>query len=291
MSQRQGIAILVTLALAGCGGGDDPPRSEPAGAPESLGTHVHGLGVNPRDDSLFIATHDGLYRSTTDRPAPVRVGTRHRDTMGFTIVGPDRFVASGHPTIDDLRDGLKPFLGLMETRNAGRSWRSVSLMGEVDFHALDAEGAVVYGSGTDWESREPRFLVSEDGGRSWSRRQTPEPIVSIAVDMVDRRRLIASGSDGAYLSEDSGTSWRPAGAPAGLVASTGAATTVLVAGDGQVLHRARASGWRPVGDVGGQPAAFTAASTTSLFVALHDGQIKTSSDGGRSWRLRMTLND
>lgn len=295
MRTRHGIAILVALALAGCGGGDGGDGgkggSEPTAAPESLGTHVHGLGVDPRDQALYVATHDGLYRSTADRPEPDRVGTRHRDTMGFTVVGPNRFVASGHPTIDDLRDGLKPFLGLMETRNAGRSWRSLSLMGEIDFHALDAQDRVVYGSGTEWKSRESRFLVSKDSGRTWTRRQPPEPIVSIAVDPGDSQHVIASGSDGVHISEDSGGSWRPVDAPAGLVAYGRAGSGFLVDADGRVMRSDGDAKWQAAGDVGGQAAAFTATAAGELYVATHDGQIKRSTDGGRSWTLRTTLRD
>jgi hypothetical protein len=36
--------------------------------------------------------------------------------MGFTIVGPNRFLGSGHP---DLRDDLPPLLGLIESTNRG----------------------------------------------------------------------------------------------------------------------------------------------------------------------------
>lgn len=59
--------------------------------------HVHALAVNPSDDSLFLASHTGLYRIGRDETSARRVGDRHQDTMGFTIVGPDRFLGSGHP--------------------------------------------------------------------------------------------------------------------------------------------------------------------------------------------------
>lgn len=59
--------------------------------------HVHGLGVNPADDALFIATHTGLYRVEKGKRKAQRVGNRYQDTMGFTIVGPNRFLGSGHP--------------------------------------------------------------------------------------------------------------------------------------------------------------------------------------------------
>jgi hypothetical protein len=43
--------------------------------------------------------------------------------------------------------------------------------------------------------------------------------------------------------------------------------------------------WRTRGTVGGQPAAFISHGS-DLYVALHDGTVRRSTDGGRSWTLR-----
>ena len=61
---------------------------------------MHGLGIDPADGALFIATHTGLYRVAPGSDKARRVGSGFRDTMGFTVVGPNRFLQSGHP---DLR--------------------------------------------------------------------------------------------------------------------------------------------------------------------------------------------
>ncbi|MDQ3275042.1 MAG: exo-alpha-sialidase, partial [Actinomycetota bacterium] len=58
--------------------------------------HVHGLGINPKDGALFVATHTGVFRIPESGQA-VRIADRWQDTMGFTVVGPDHFLASGHP--------------------------------------------------------------------------------------------------------------------------------------------------------------------------------------------------
>ena len=99
--------------------------------------HVHGLGVNPADRALFIATHTGLYRSAEGESTSVRVSDNRQDTMGFAIVDADRFLGSGHP---DLREDLPPLLGLIESTDEGRSWEPVSLLGEADFHVLRSAG-------------------------------------------------------------------------------------------------------------------------------------------------------
>ena len=99
--------------------------------------HVHGLGLNPKDGALFIATHTGLFRLAAGERNPERVAGRYQDTMAFTVVGPGRFLGSGHP---DGRERLPPFLGLIESRDAGQSWRPVSLLGKVDFHLLEVVG-------------------------------------------------------------------------------------------------------------------------------------------------------
>jgi hypothetical protein len=65
-----------------------------------------------------------------------RVGDSYQDTMGFTVVGPNRFLGSGHPATDDL----PPLLGLIESTDAGKTWEHVSLLGEADSHVLRSAG-------------------------------------------------------------------------------------------------------------------------------------------------------
>jgi len=131
--------------------------------------------------------------------------------MGFTVVGADRFLGSGHP---DLRERRPPFLGLIESGDAGRSWRAVSLEGKADFHVLEASGPRVYGYGSDFKSREERFMTSTDGGRSWKRLAAPEALISLAISPSDARRVVASGDRRAYRSRDGGRSWSGLDAPA-----------------------------------------------------------------------------
>ncbi len=80
-------------------------------------SHIHGVGVNPADDAVIIATHTGLFRAPTGQERAKRIGDRRQDTMGFTVVGPDRFLGSGHP---DLRDDLPPLLGPLAARASTR---------------------------------------------------------------------------------------------------------------------------------------------------------------------------
>jgi hypothetical protein len=276
--------LLVTaVGLVGCGErASDASRGAPSGDPGPV--HVHGLGVNPSDGSLFVATHTGLFRAAPGERRARRVADRYQDTMGFTIVGPDRSLGSGHP---DGRERLPPFLGLIESRDAGRTWRAVSLQGKVDFHVLEATGDRIYGYGSDWETRQARFLTSGDGGRSWRRLAAPEPLISLAISPDDPGALLASGERRVFRSPDGGRSWSVANAPgAGLLVWTQPGV-LLVDLNGRVFRDASPTGrWRPSGTVGGQPAAFEAGAEGELLVALHDGTIKRSTDAGRTWTVR-----
>ena len=274
--------LLVGAAIAGCGD-DDTSGSKPAVASDPGPVHVHGLGVNPADGALFVATHTGLFRAAGSQRIARRVAGRHQDTMGFAVVGPDRFLGSGHP---DLREKLPPFLGLIESRDAGRSWRAISLQGKVDFHVLEASGARVYGYGSDWKTREPRFLTSADGGRRWERLEPPEPLVSLAISPSAPVRLMASGERRVFRSQDGGRSWTSEKAPtAGLVAWNDEGL-FLVGAAGRIWRKDSDLGWQDAGSVGGQPSAFDRGRGAELLVALHDGTIKRSGDGGRSWTVR-----
>lgn len=91
------LAVVALLIVLRADGG----RPAAVGADAGL-EHVHWLGVDPADGKLYAATHTGLFR-VAGEGEPVRVADRYQDTMGFTVVGPRHFVASGHPGLDDKK--------------------------------------------------------------------------------------------------------------------------------------------------------------------------------------------
>src|SRR5688500_5554441 len=195
------VVLLAAALAAGCGGSDGggPERSNARGpgVGDPGPIHVHGLGINPKDGALFVATHTGLFRAAEGERKATRVADRFQDTMGFTVVGPDRFLGSGHP---DGREQLPPFLGLIESRDAGLTWEPVSLVGERDGQVLEAAGGRIYGSGSDFETNQAALLVSDDGGRSWAQRAPPEGLIALAIDPHDRDRIAVSGEQRLYIS-------------------------------------------------------------------------------------------
>jgi len=282
------LATVAAVALfAGCGGGatDDgnegsetSSRDSGASADATPLVHVHGLARV--GDVLLIATHNGLYELERDADEPTIVGEIHHDLMGFTVSAPDRFLASGHPDLRGMReDGLPPHLGLIESRDGGSTWQSVSLLGEADFHVLRAAGERVYG----YDATHGRLLLSADGGRSWVEAQPPGPLFDLVVDPQDPDHLVASGERGLHRSRDGGHSWERAGDTVGLLAWPEGGPLYLVAPDGAVSMWSAAGPWQEGGDAGGEPAAFFAAGPRELYVALHGGGIVQSLDGGESW--------
>ena len=282
------LAPVLGIFIAACG---EETAREPAGdagaAPkiEDPGPiHVHGLGVNPKDGALFIATHSGLFRAPRGEERSTRVAGRYQDTMGFTVVGPDRFLGSGHP---DGRENLPPFLGLIESRDAGRTWRPLSLLGEVDFHVLEAAGRRVYGFGSNFRTRAATMLVSADGGRRWSERNPPEPLLDLAIDPSNPDTAVAAGETSLYRATAAGKSWKPLDGPPGLLAWPAPDALYVVAANGAVSRSGDGGQtFRRVGAVGGQPAAAHGEAANELYVALHDGTVKQSTDGGASWTVR-----
>ncbi len=274
---RRVCLLLLVGALCvvpACGADADPS----ADAAREIGPeHVHGLGINPANGSLYVATHTGLFRMTPGAEGAERVGDRLQDTMGFAVVGPDRFIGSGHP---DLRDDLPPLLGLIESSDAGRSWDSVSLLGEADFHALHAAGSRVVG----YDASGGRVMVSADGGRTWRSSSPPAALADIVVDPSNPRHLVAASSAGLITSPDAGETWSPLAGFATALAWPTPRALYALAPDGAVSVSADGGEtWAPRRDLPGEPAAATALAEDSLIVALHDGSFASSEDGGRSW--------
>lgn len=275
------VGVVVLLAAAAAFGaarlvGRD--RGSTEGSGEEI-THVHGLGVNPADGRLYAATHFGLFRLDEDGRAG-RVGDGAQDTMGFTVAGPDRFLASGHPAFSARPRSLneRPLLGLMESRDGGRTWTTLSLRGEADFHALAAPPGRVLG----WNATTGDVMSSADG-RSWetlARRN----LLSLVVDPADVDRIFAGGTEGVSISADGGRSWEDVGGPAEAYLAAGrGAFWAAGAEDGSVHRSGDGRRWERVGELPG-PAEALLAHDGRLYAAATGAGILRSDDGGRSWK-------
>ena len=291
---RRLVALLaVGAALAVCGavlwgvlarGGSDDGAGTSAGSAGDADpgvVHVHGLGINPRDNTLFAATHTGLFRLPAGGKAE-RVAGRFQDTMGFTVAGPDHFLGSGHPDLQEMRaKKLPPLLGLIESRDAGRTWQARSLLGEADFHALHAVHGRIYG----FDSTSGDFMVSADG-TTWERRGRI-PLLDFAVSPADPELTVATTQSGPQRSRDGGRAWERLNAPALAVLAWEQADHLYgIASTGAVYESPdHGTSWEQRGAIAGQPAAFVATGGV-LYAAAHDGSIYQSADNGRSWQLR-----
>jgi hypothetical protein len=277
---RVAIGMLTALVLAGCG--SDPPAAPSAPVADDPGlVHVHGLGINPADGTLYAATHTGLFAVRDG--AGQRVADRLQDTMGFTVVGPDQFLGSGHPDFRDTQlyqPDRRPLLGLVESRDAGRSWQPLSLLGEADFHALQVTHGRVYG----YDATGGRFIVTGDR-RHWQVR-SKLMLTSFAVSPTDPELVVAATERGLVRSRDGGRHWQPMRGPAGFLLDWERPNALwAITQQGQLWHSTDAGeSWRQAGKINGQPEAFLA-HETSLYVAVAQLGIVTSADQGRSWRV------
>lgn len=278
---RFGVIVLALVA-----GGYLFSRLATLGEAERVGSavtadeavHLHGIGVNPADGRVYLATHTGLLR-ISHRGQAVRIADRYQDTMGFAVLGPDEFVSSGHP---DLREDLPPRLGLIRSEDAGQTWASVSLSAEADLHAIIAVGERLYAA----DATAQRLIRSDDGGRTWV--TVAEVELSALAVSPDGRQMVGAAMDGRPLrSDDGGKSWTGVvGPPLTSLTWDPDRGPIAAAADGTILAgRDGERSWSRVGQVpGDNPVLIT---VDGQLIAATDGAIiSRSSDGGRTWRTK-----
>jgi len=256
----------------------DPVEDHPEGTSiDHVHIHVHGLDINPADGSIYIATHNGVYELPTGAPAR-RVGRAEQDTMGFTVAGPDRFLASGHP---GRGQSGSPHLGLIESVDGGTTWKSRSLTGQADFHTLRYRHSTAYG----YDTVSGEVAVSRDLTR-WETRSAIS-LYDFAVSPSDPDVLLATTERGVERSTDGGRSWAATGGPALTFLDWRDDDTLWgVARTGDVLRSLDGGGtWSRSGTISGTVTAFVATGP-ELYAAVDARGVFRSGDGGVTWTQR-----
>lgn len=269
------VALVVIVVIVATGGSDEPDTASDA---EGV-AHVHGLGVDPADGTLHVATHHGLFELSEDGAAQ-RISKDRHDFMGFTVVGADHFLASGHPSPEAARELEQPLFGLIESTDGGVTWTPKSLSGATDFHALEAAHGNVYG----FDATSSRFLVSADGIDWEARSETP--IADLAVHPDDADRIVASSSQGLIESVDGGRTWkRLSGAPP-VVFLDWHAERGLWGLDGQgQLHHLEGDTWQESEALEGAPHALLV-HDSGVIAAVDDGStVIHRSEDGQDWNV------
>lgn len=198
--------------------------------------HVHGLHVRP-GGSLLAGTHTGVVEVALDGSVSAVGGDRH-DLMGMTgIPGTDTLLSSGHP---GAGSALPNPLGLIVSTDAGTTWATRALTGQVDFHALAGDGRTVVG----FDGAEG-LLVSGDGGTSFERAAAIAP----AALAINDGGVWATTADGLQRSTDNAQSFEAVdGAPLLVLVAAGADGTLWgVDGDGTAWRSADGLDWDPRG--------------------------------------------
>ncbi|MBI2197947.1 MAG: hypothetical protein HYU42_05010 [Candidatus Rokubacteria bacterium] len=264
--------------------------------------HIHGLSFDRREPgALLVATHTGLARI---RPGvnPEWVGASRFDLMGFTVppASLGMLYASGHPDLVAYRNEGHGNLGLLLSRDGGRTWEGVALKGQADFHALTYSpdrGGELFGWSVAGQTGLHRIST-----KTWAAERLPaqglRDVLALAASHDLPSRLLAGAPGGLLLSQDRGLSWRPvSGIPRDVQVTAVAFSPtekrrvyVYVARAGFGLMRSDDAGatWRPTGlatPPSQQVIAIAPGPAGKVAVATTVASVFASADGGQSWRL------
>ena len=183
-------------------------------AAEPLLFHEHGFGLSftPDGTVLLAPGHEGLaaFHDGEWEPAPGAA----RGFSGFAITE-SAIYSSGHSAPGP---SASPPAGLLRSEDSGRTWATLALAGEADFHLLAAGYAsgAIYIFNTSPNSAMPSagLYGSSDEGRTWRHRAgrgLEGEIHALAAHPGDAATVAAATAQGLYLSRDSGETFRRLG--------------------------------------------------------------------------------
>jgi hypothetical protein len=284
--------LIALLALAGCGGDDEPAATTPAptaaaetpapdadpAEPSGANAYIGSIAIDPADGTAFLGTGLGLFE-VEGADAERVTGTLDGEgdissNLVVRFAGPGELVASGHP---EGETSLPESLGLLRSSDGGKTWTAVAALGEADYHILQVTDQRVVAV----RAEEADVLVSGDGGRSFQTRTPPAPPFDVAIDPADPARLIVSTVQGLFTSNDEGRSWRPRD-PAPESQLAWGEDGVFRADAGGIMSVSSDGGetWEQRGTIGLTPNELAVAADGTLYASSAGGEVLASSAGG-----------
>ncbi len=181
---------------------------------------VHGVGIsstadtNDNNNSLYLATHNGLFKKDIGDNSPsssntsgwVEVGNDKSDLMGFTIDPSTNGVmfSSGHPQTGGN-------LGFRVSNDYGVTWQKVSDVtspNPIDFHTMTVGNnpEIIYAASGMGDN----IFISIDGGKNWTITSPPDgqQVITLSANKSDSNILYAGTTNGLFSSIDQGKNWQ-----------------------------------------------------------------------------------
>jgi photosystem II stability/assembly factor-like uncharacterized protein len=303
---RARLAMLVLIALAGCGGDEPAPTAEQTPTPNptieaepsepgsAANAFIGSLAVDPADGTLVIGTGLGLFRAEKGQSKAVRVTGELTTPDGSGPISsnlvvrfaePGELLGSGHP--EGSGTPLPENLGLIRSTDAGDTWEPVSALGEADFHLIQARGDHVVAVGAE----EADVQVSTDGGRSFEPRTPPELPLDVAFDRQEPDRMLVATAQGTFSSGDGGRSWRPRDPIPSEQLAWAAPDAVYRADPGGLIKVSADGGatWKDRGNVGPTVNELAVDDDGTLYASVPGGEVHRSTDGGATWKRLLRL--
>lgn len=262
---------------------------------QPLLVHVHGMAFSSDGRALLVSSHVGL-TAFRDGGWSSELEAQY-DFTGFSAAR-GALYASGHPAPGAVSPNP---LGLARSIDGGRSWESIALAGEADFHFIAASyrSAAIYVVTHLRNSMmpSPGLYVTRHQGRIWRHakaRGLVGGILALAAHP-DQPEIVAAATErGVYLSRDEGQRFR-------RIDASQAATAISFDFDGRRLWYWRALSARlVVWDIDGGTRrveglpqlgqdfvthiAQHPLDAGTLAVATRGRDVHLSTDGGKSWR-------
>ena len=170
-------------------------------------SHIHGLAYDA-SGALMIASHEGLVAREDGRWVR-RPGPRH-DYLGFAVTARGLY-SSGYAEASSKATGP---LGVIRSRDGGRSWKELALAREAQFTLLaaswNADAVYLWSPEPNAHMRQPGLHRTFNDGRAWEVAEAMglegEPS-ALAAHPEARRLVTVATSKGVFESVDAGKSF------------------------------------------------------------------------------------